>query len=263
MIMPNKYMFLTDIIIHDTWGDFFNKKEVQHVLTQIELEINKDVTNGNNFTPNANKVLRFATTDLSKVRVLWLGKDPYPQLNVATGRSFEVDGVTTWLDGKVNSSLKNIIKLINKSYTGKEKSDSIEKVRSEINDGIFKIPTPDVAFDYWEKQGVLFLNTAFTCRVGDLNEAGSHIKLWKPFFNILLDYMTEKNTCIKYFLWGQAKKYSKPLQKRGVKESDIYTSKHPCTNGDTGVYANGSNFLNCPCFLDTKKTELKDGIDWI
>jgi len=247
------YKFLKGLNIHESWKEFFQRDDVTDELKKIETMLNQGI----NITPSASKVLRFATTDLLNIKVTLIGKDTYPQQGIATGRSFEVSGATSWDNRSINISLKNIIKLINKSCTGKKVAASIKEVRYEIKSGEYNIPPPDVAFSYWEEQGVLFLNTAFTCQVGGINNAGSHLELWKTFFKMLMDYMTANNGDIKYFLWGDAKKYSKPLQKRGVKETDLYTSNHPSANGDTGGYENGSKFLNCPCFLDTK-----DVINW-
>ncbi|WCK57459.1 uracil-DNA glycosylase (plasmid) [Aneurinibacillus sp. Ricciae_BoGa-3] len=240
--------FFKHIKLHPSWEAFFSEPNVQEELVKIESLI------GQNYTPQTERVLRFATVDLQTVTCVILGKDPYPQPGVATGRSFEVSGVTSWFDKGVNSSLKNVIKLIHKVYTGREVGAGIGDVRQAIQEGSFAIPTPDKAFSYWEEQGVLFLNTAFTCEVGGFAQAGSHLKIWKPFFLLLLKYMAVNNPNIRYFLWGDARKYAKNLQKWDVDEQNLYMSKHPCTNGDNGGYRNGSNFLECPCFEETKET---------
>lgn len=250
--------FLEGIKVHKSWSEFFGREDVKLELEKIEKTI------GDNFTPKANNVLRFANKDLMLLWAIWVGKDPYPQIDettgelVATGRSFEVSGVDSWFDKRVNSSLKNIVKLINKTALNKNIGSGIDEIRKEIEEGKFKIPSPDKAFDYWESQGVLFLNSAFTCKVGGFEEAGSHIKEWKKFFDMLLEYISTKNPNIKYFLWGKSRDFSKKLKKYNVKESDLYLAYHPCTNGDNGGYKNNSKFLNCPCFEETK-----DKIDWV
>lgn len=238
--------------VHNSWSEFFCREDIKNELKKIDELI------GDNFTPKPELVLRFTWVDLKSVTAIIWGKDPYPQKCVATGRSFEVSGVKSWFDSEVNSSLKNIIKLINKTYLDKEYGSGIDEVRSEIENGVFAIPTPNEAFDYWESQGVLFLNTAFTCEIGGINEAGSHLIIWKTFFTKLLDYIVEKNPNIKHFLWGDSRKYAKKLIKKGVNEDNIYLALHPCTNGDKGGYTNNSRFLNCPCFHETKGI-----INWI
>ena len=254
----DKNMFLTALNIHPSWEGFFEREDVRKELEEIEGILSNVM-----YTPLPHQVLRFATLDIQSILVIVLGRDPYPQQLsdgrlVATGRAFEVNGATTWFDKVVNPSLKNMVKLMHKTYQEKEVGAPIQEVRESIADGTFQIPTPDKAFAYWEGQGVLFLNTAFTCEVGTFQQSGSHIKLWKRFFNLLLTYLAEKNPKISYFLWGEARKQAKVLEKSGIKKEFLYGSKHPCTNGDVGGYGKEGAFLNNPCFHDTKKS-----ISWI
>lgn len=239
-------IFLKDLLVHPSWTSFFENYKVQ-----MELDMIAKALAGEKITPSPSVALRFATTDLYGLKITLIGKDPYPQRGTATGRSFEVNGATTWFDPAVNSSLKNMIKLIHKSYFKLESGSSIEEVREDIKENRFPILPPNEAFAHWESQGVLFLNTAFTCREGGFEEAGSHIQHWKKFFDLLLEHLAKNNVKMKYFLWGDARKYAKRLQKMGVNSSLLYLSKHPCTNGDKTGYERNANFLNNPCFDDT------------
>ena len=251
-------IFLNTLTIHPSWKAFFEKESVKEELKKIEGELQ-----GVQYTPLPHQVLRFATLDIQSILVTILGRDPYPQQLpdgrlVATGRAFEVNGATTWFDKVVNPSLKNMLKLMHKTYQGKDVGVPIQEVRESIAGGTFQIPTPDKAFAYWEEQGVLFLNTAFTCEVGTFKQSGSHIKLWKNFFKLLLTYLAEQNPEISYFLWGEARKQGKVLEKSGIEKGFLYRSKHPCTNGDVGGYVKEGAFLNNPCFHDTKEK-----INWV
>ena len=243
----NNINLLKAIKIDPSWMEFLKQENVLIELMKIDKTIS-----ATNFTPNLDLVLRFFELNIKDIKVLILGRDVYPQKAVATGRSFEVRGINSWQDKSINSSLKNILKLIYKAYIQSSDKVNIEKIRNEIKDGSFKILPPDKVFDDWEKQGVMFLNAGFTCEVGKFEKSGSHIKIWKQFFTLLLNYIASQNSEIKYFLWGDSKKYSKNLEILGVSPLNIYTSKHPCTNGENDKYENGKNFLNCPCFLETK-----------
>lgn len=247
-----KSILLQQLSIHPTWEDFFTRTDITNLLTEIESNI------GHHFTPEPTKALRFAETDLAKVKVIIIGKDPYPQEGIATGKAFEVNGVSSWFDKGVNNSLKNMIKAIHKAYFKLDTGATIAEVREDIEHGKFPILPPNKAFNEWEKQGVLFLNTAFTCEVGGIKQAGSHLSIWKPFFNELLIYITKINPHIRYFLWGDARKYEKALRNENVSEENLYLSLHPCTNGDKGGYIHNSRFLNNPCFIDTALD-----IDWV
>jgi uracil-DNA glycosylase len=249
-------IFLKDLDVHPSWSDFLYDPMIQRLLLSIEEEVGHEVT------PLPHNVLRFGKTDLEKMICTIWGRDPYPQLIekgekkgelVATGRSFEVNGATSWNDKSINRSLVNIVKLLHKSYFLLEESAPIDDVRKAIQDGAFPILPPHQAFDDWEKKGVLFLNRAFTCKVGNQkNVSGSHEKIWTAFFNHLLAYMVERNPNMKHFLWGTSREFSPVLIQLGAKQEHLYISKHPSAYvGDEGGYQMDGNFLNNPCFYDT------------
>ncbi len=83
-------MFYSDKL-HDSWLPFFTD-DIINRINHIESVI------GDDFNPAPNQVLRFATTDFSKIKVIVLGQDPYPQKGVPTGRSFEVSNLLSWCD---------------------------------------------------------------------------------------------------------------------------------------------------------------------
>ncbi|MBE9468827.1 MAG: uracil-DNA glycosylase [Bacteroidetes bacterium] len=186
-------LLLKNIEIDNTWNDFVSNKKILSILSNIE----KDIYRKNiDITPNKEKVLRFLSTSLHDVKVVVLGQDPYPQKGVATGRSFEVGTLKSWKDTYNNISLKNIIRSIYYAYTSQYKKYSL--IKEEIENG-FNILPPNKLFSSLEKQGVLLLNTSFTCEIGKSN---SHAKIWEPFTEELLKYISEKNKNIIWFLWG-------------------------------------------------------------
>ena len=60
--------------IHSSWQDFLNNDRI-HMLNDISHEIGTDVN------PDVSKILRFLNVDLSSVKVVILGQDPYPERN--------------------------------------------------------------------------------------------------------------------------------------------------------------------------------------
>ncbi len=209
MVLPNN--------IHSSW-DLFLTDDILSRLKVIESEI------GDNFNPTENdKIFKFLSTDLNKVKVVWLGQDVYPAKGVATGRSFEVGGLNSWSDSFRQVSLKNIVRLIHKNYTGVIDYNRIKKFRDiqkEIEDGVFKIEPPNKLFNSLEEQGVLFLNTSFTCEVG---QANSHKKIWEDFSKLVLNYISNKNPNIIWFLWGR----EAILNKEHIDKGIFYESRHP------------------------------------
>ena len=94
---------------HPSWSGLLTE-EIVDKLKDIESKI------GDNINPEPENVLRFLNNDLSNIKVVILGQDPYPEKGRATGRSFEVGDLHSWNDKFRQVSLKNIIRLIHKNY---------------------------------------------------------------------------------------------------------------------------------------------------
>ncbi len=175
--------------VHPSWNQFLSDSSVREHLARAE-----SIATGAGFTPPPGRVLRFLTLPLDEMKVLILGQDPYPAKGVATGRAFEVGGLRSWNSPFRNVSLKNIVRAIYSSYKG-----SVKPFRNAVNDPEFPLFPPDTLFSSWESQGVLLLNTAFTCETG---KPGSQSSLWHPFTARLLEYISGRDEKIVWLLWG-------------------------------------------------------------
>lgn len=185
-------MLLPSSLVHPSWEPFFNE-EVAAQLSSIW-----DRVQGDEITPSKEKALRFLSVNLNGVKVIPLGQDPYFQLNVATGRSFEVGTLRNWDDPRMNASLRNILKAIAAAYTGKV--EPIARVRAAINEGRLKLPPVQEAWGYWEAQGVLWLNVSFTTRVG---VARAHYDEWRGFGTRVLQHIRNvRGNEVLWYLWG-------------------------------------------------------------
>lgn len=212
------------------WEPFLTAS-VTGLLGQIEGRI------GDHFTPPAGRVLRFLA--MEKVRCVILGQDPYPQPGVATGRAFEVSGLDTWHSKGMNGSLRNMLKLLHRTYKGLPEAASIEAVRGDSG---FPILPPPQLFDHWERQGVLLLNTALTCEVG---KPRSHTELWRPFTDAVVGYIRRQAPEAVWLLWGGDAQAYLPM----VEGSRVCTASHPS--------ARDASFLRSDCFAATA-----DLVDW-
>lgn len=230
--------------VHPSWREFLTV-EIKEELGMVEKKI------GNHFNPiNPNNILRFLTVDLDKVLVILLGQDVYPAQGVATGRSFEVGNINNWGDSFRQVSLKNIIRLIHKNYNGIEDYKDIKSfndIKKEIGDGRFPIKQPEEWFNSLEKQGVLFLNSSFTCETG---KANSHQKIWESFSCRLLQFISKQRPNIIWFLWGNEAFSKKEYIQNGV----FFESRHPMMCSEK--YEN--DFLK---FAGFKATMIK--INWL
>lgn len=233
-----KHKFLDKLEIHTSWGEFLNN-DIYNCLEVIAFKI------GNKYTPNDNQVLRFLMQDVEKIKVIILGQDPYPQNGCATGRAFEVGGLDSWDTNFKQSSLRNIIKLLYKTYKGK--LVEINDLRNEIRNKEFLILPPDKLFNHWENQGVLLLNSSFTCEIGIPN---SHREIWTEFKTKLYSFINSQNPEIIWFLWGNEAKNI--LQEIKIKQ--FICCSHPMIIN----YSMPNNFINSNCFERTRSI-----INWL
>ena len=234
-------IFLNKIKVHPDWNPFLSK-EILLILKQLESDIS-----GSNFTPKTEKVLRFLEMPLSEVKVIILGQDPYPQPGVATGRAFEVGTLNSWNEPFKNISLKNILRTIYKAYFGKALKYNELKPKF---DNEFPVLSPQKLFQHWENEGVLLLNTSFTCEHG---KPGSHKKNWEAFTSRLLLFINENFAEITWFLWGNhALEATEEIQ---IKNS-IY-SQHPMMCYDKAGRDTDFLYGKTNCFA-----EFIQEIDW-
>ena len=143
----------------------------------------------------------FTICNLSDLKVVILGMSPYSQLNKATGIAFGNKRET--LDEDLSPSLQ-IIK------------ESVINYEIPQNSVIF-----DPSFEDWEKQGVLMLNCALTCKVG---LPSSHLGLWRPFISKLIYNMSRYMTACVYVLFGEEAKTFEPYISQ---YNYIIKEKHP------------------------------------
>lgn len=210
--------FKRELEIHESWSGFIhkNKEIIKVVIDQIKT--NEQLT-----PKNPRKIFRFLTQDISKVKVVILGQDPYAQKNVATGRAFEVSGINNWEDLISNTSLLNILKSIYNNYNNMKLTKC--QLRDEIHEHRFVILPPELWFNSMENQGVLFLNSFFTCDIGKRSsQKKTHKKIWIEFSCKLLEEIDSKNNKIKWFIWGNSA--NELVSKCNIKGKK-YFSYHP------------------------------------
>lgn len=222
---------------HTSWAAFLNDYRHEQ-LSQIAGEI------GSSYDPAPEKVLRFLTTDLNKMQVVILGQDPYPQPGVATGRAFEVHGLTSWTDKFPQASLRNIVRLLYSTYQEIEDYEEIPKfqqIREAIAREEWRILPPHQLFAAWEQQGVLLLNTCLTVN----GKPGEHAAIWLDFTRALLQFISNERTDLNWFLWGKQAQAFMPFIDYGI----IYCSRHPMLSSPRYE----DDFLRSECFSSTKE----------
>lgn len=187
--------------MNQNWNTFLNNENVKKEIIKIEKHLNYEL-----YFPEHDKIYRFTDIDSLKIKVIIVGMEPYASSFVenkiefpeATGRSFEVRSLKSWEQKFKQSSLRNILKAIYKTYY--HKSVSMDEIRGKIKTKEFPISEPKVWFDNLEKQGVLFLNASLTVKQ---HEPNTHTKLWEDFMNLLTDYLNNINPNIIWCLFGK------------------------------------------------------------
>lgn len=159
------------------WGDKLKTFILSSDFEKILLTLLDEVKAGKRFTPPLKQVFRaFECCDMSKLRVVMIGQDPYPQPYVADGIAFSCSNI-----GKPEASLKYIFKALEETV---------------YPEGY--LWDPDLA--RWSNQGVLMLNSAFTTQ---MNKTGTHYALWESFLIFLFDYLNVNHPGLVYVFLGK------------------------------------------------------------
>ena len=178
------------------WLKVIDKNELYSAINKI------NTTDFSTLCPNYDNIFNcFTACKLHDLKVVILGMSPYPQLNKATGIAFGNKRET--LDKDLSPSLQVI-------------KESVINYEIPQKSGIF-----DPSFEDWEKQGVLMLNCALTCKVG---LPSSHLGLWRPFISKLIYNMSRYMTACVYILFGEEAKTFEPYISQ---YNYVIKEKHP------------------------------------
>lgn len=138
---------------------------------------------------NPKDIFKAYSLPVNKVRIVILGQDPYPNVDDATGLAF---GIPRY--DKLTYSLKEICKHL-------------------------PIESFDPTMEFLHNQGVLLLNTSFTCEVG---KPDSHKAQWKDTGIIDATIEVLNNYKVIWMLWGsRAKEYRSQIQ------NPVFEANHP------------------------------------
>ena len=140
--------------------------------------LHKESIEGKRFTPKLKDLFKaFELCPYNDLKVVIIGQDPYPGVNIADGIAFSC-GYTR----EAQPSLKFML----------------DEVNATVYDGYNVSTDPDLS--RWSKQGVLLLNTALTTTVGKI---GQHHLIWQPFIAYVLDALTWNNPGLVYIYLGK------------------------------------------------------------
>lgn len=180
------------MIILPQWQEIITHEQHQSYFKELQQNINSQRDQGETIFPKETDVFNaFKYVDLSQIKVVILGQDPYH----GTGKNNQAQA--HGLAFSVQTGIKTPPSLVN--------------MYKELTTDIDGFVTPNHGnLVSWAKQGVLLLNTVLTVKQAN---AHSHAKLgWETFTdNIIAELNTHNNGCV-FMLWGShAKKKGKNI----------------------------------------------------
>lgn len=184
------------------WGDPLKTFMLSSDMDKILETLLNEARDNKRFTPTMRDVFRaFEECPYDNVNVIFIGQDPYPQMNTADGLAFSCS-----------------------------KRNKVEVSLRYINNSIKDTCNPNYDVDRtdllpWAKQGVLLLNSAFTTTI---DKPGAHHLLWRPFLVSVIDALIwNKPNLIYVFMGKQAQHYADLIPDNNYK----INVSHPASAG--------------------------------
>ena len=204
--------------IHKSWFKLFK----QYDIDLDELYSSKDI-----IYPKKEQIFRVFEMDVTDIKILLLGQDPYHNPDQANGLSFSVSN-----DIKIPPSLKNIYKEIEAEFSERNyvfNSGNLER---------------------WFKEEKIFLLNASLSVIK--NKPGSHMKIWQNFTDDVIKFISDNNKNCVFVLLGN---FAKSKQIFISNKNNIITGVHPSPlSANNGFF--GSNIFK------TIEQKLNTQINW-
>ena len=195
-----KYKLIERLRI-SSWADKLKGFLQSFDFDKILAELYRLREDGKRFTPPLKQVFKaFEECPYDKLKVIMIGQDPYPYINVADGLAFSCS-----MTDKVQPSLKNIFDAIDSTVYPEQ--------TIEHNPNLTR----------WANQGILLLNSALTCQV---DKIGSHYNVWKEFIAYTMDILNYTDSGLIFVLMG---KQAQELESMIGEHHHIIKVSHPAS----------------------------------
>ena len=216
-------------IPENSWNTILNKLLKKYDIENKLIEQNEKFNSELEIYPKKELIFNaFSFFEITNLKVVIIGQDPYINENQAMGLCFSVPEGT-----KLPPSLKNVYKCINNTCN----------IEMDINNG---------NLTKWAEQGILLLNKTLTVFEKVSN---SHKKIWKGFAEDLIQYISNNSEGIIFVLWGNdAKKLKKYINETHY----ILENTHPSPLAR-------KSFIDCNHFTEVNnilKRMNKNEINW-
>lgn len=186
-----------------SWRDILAAERTKEYFQQILSFIEGERRAGKVIYPQNEDVFNaLKWTELSDVKVVIIGQDPYHGPGQAHGLCFSVKPHVA-----LPPSLKNIFKELTSDLG----------IPSPINN------PPNGSLEKWARQGVLLLNTVLTVEQG---RPESHAKIgWQRFTDLVIKAVNDHRSGVVFLLWGAHAQ--KKVELIDLTKHHIIKSAHP------------------------------------
>ncbi len=183
-----------------TWKEALGEEKTKPYFQNILHLVAQERTAGKEIYPPQGQVFNaFRYTELSDIKVVIIGQDPYHEPGQAQGLSFSVPAGCP-----LPPSLKNIFSELKYEYPD------------------FEIPQSGDLLG-WAKQGVFLLNASLTVERGKANSHSNYG--WQTFTDEVIKIINENTSHVVYMLWGSFAR--KKCQFVNQENNLILTAAHP------------------------------------
>jgi len=211
---------MVDVKIEESWRVLLQAQFDQPYFEQLIEFVKNEYQTQTIYPPGKLIFNAFEACNLSALKVVILGQDPYINPGQAMGLSFSVpDHVPK------PPSLLNIFKEL-KSETGQQIPSTGNLIR-------------------WASQGVLLLNSVLTVRAGLSNSHQG--KGWEVFTDEVIRLISSNKENVVFMLWGSHARKKTELINR--QKHLILESAHPSPMSVMRGFLGNGHFIKCNDFL--------------
>lgn len=214
-----------------TWSSVLAREKSAPYFQDILSFVNKQRAEGKTIFPEKQNTFNaFKYCDLSALKIVILGQDPYHNINQAHGLAFSVKKEVA-----IPPSLANIYK--------------------ELKDDLNIETPPHGSLIDWAKQGVFLLNTVLTVQA---HNAHSHANIgWERFTDKVIQKISENKQNVVFMLWGSHAQKKQPLIEKS--KHCILTASHPSPLSAHRGFFGCKHFSTANHYLKENSLE---AIDW-
>ncbi len=205
--------------IHSSWAPLFKKNGT--LIQSIEKKIN-EISVGSIYPPQEERY-RVFEKDVSQIKIVLIGQDPYHGKGQANGLSFAVPEKI-----KTPPSLVNIYK----------------ELQSNFPERNYEFKHGNIS-RWFNEEHIFLLNASLSV---EESKAGSHLKYWEPFTNDVIQYIAEKNKDCIFLLFGN---YAIAKSEFIEDKSRILSTSHPSPLGAHKGFIGSGIFKACEEKLGT------------